>query len=252
MPDSVRNGMGNVLITGGASGIGAAIARRFRKEGYRVAVLDNNPAALDDIAAELSGILTLHADISSPAEVEAAFAALDRAWQGPDVVFNNAGISIRCPFLDIAADDWDKVMAVNLRGVFLVAQQAARRMVRAGAGLIVNIGSVSGMVGMPSYASYNASKAGVIELTRTLALELAPTVRVNAICPGYVLTPMQEAEYTPPMLAECEGKVPLRRLGRPDEIAALGVYLASPEAGFITGQSLVIDGGETAGGLASA
>jgi meso-butanediol dehydrogenase / (S,S)-butanediol dehydrogenase / diacetyl reductase len=243
--------MARVLVTGGASGIGAAIARRFLEDGWDVAVLDRDADALATAERECR-TLALHGDVSDPAAVGTAFAALDQAWGGLDAVFNNAGISKRAAFLDISPDDWDRVIAINLRGVFLVAQQAARRMVRAGSGVIINIGSVSGIVGMPNYASYNVSKAGVIELTKTLALELAPAVRVNAICPGYVLTPMQEAEYTPRMLAECEARVPLRRLGQPGEIAALGAYLVSPEARFVTGQSFVIDGGESAGGLASA
>ncbi len=120
-----------------------------------------------------------------------------------------------------------------------------------GHGVILNMGSTNGLVGYPFYAAYNASKAGVIELTRSMALELAPRVRVNVVCPGYILTPMQEAEYTPEMLHACESKVPLGRLGKPEEVAALFAFLASDEAAFITGQIFVIDGGEIAGGLAS-
>jgi len=113
------------------------------------------------------------------------------------------------------------------------------------------MGSTNGLMGYPYYSAYNASKAGVIELTRSMALELAPKVRVNAVCPGYILTAMQKAEYSAEMLRASESKVPLRRWGKPEEVAALFAFLASDEAKFITGQCLVIDGGEIAGGLAS-
>lgn len=237
-----------VLVTGGASGIGAALVARFAADGDRLAVLDTDECALSavpDVELRLLG------DVADHESVDAAFAEIDRCWGGADVVFNNAGISIPDAFLDISLADWERVLAVNLTGVFLVAQRSARRMLAGNGGVIINLGSVSGMVGMPNYAGYNATKAGVIELTKTLALELAPRVRVNAICPGYVLTAMQEAEYTQAMLRERQSRLPMNRLGTPAEIAAVGAYLASTEAGFITGQSFVIDGGETAGGLAS-
>jgi NAD(P)-dependent dehydrogenase (short-subunit alcohol dehydrogenase family) len=118
-------------------------------------------------------------------------------------------------------------------------------------GVILNMGSTNGITGYPFYADYNASKAGVIELTRSMALELAPKIRVNAVCPGFILTPMQESEYTPEMLSEFERKIPLKRVGSPEEVAALFAFLASDEAAFITGHYFVIDGGEIAGGLAS-
>jgi NAD(P)-dependent dehydrogenase (short-subunit alcohol dehydrogenase family) len=142
-------------------------------------------------------------------------------------------------------------MAVDLTGVFYVAQTAARHMVEKGSGVILQTASTNGLIGHRLYADYNAAKAGVIELTRSMALELAPAVRVNAVAPGYVLTPMQRAEYTDAMLQEVNRKIPLGRHATPEEIAGLFAYLASDDGAYLTGQVYVIDGGETAGGLAS-
>jgi meso-butanediol dehydrogenase/(S,S)-butanediol dehydrogenase/diacetyl reductase len=240
------------LITGGASGIGRATAVRFLDEGAQVAILDRDRAACERIQGELPALAgVLLADVTDQGSVDSAFTELDSSWGGLDILINNAGISIRRPFLDITPEEWRQVIDVNLNGVFYVAQAAARRMLDASGGVIINMGSTNGLMGYPYYADYNASKAGVIELTRSLALELAPTVRVVAVCPGYVMTPMQEAEYTPEMLAEVNRKIPMGRHAKPEEVAALFAFLASEEAAYITGHFFVIDGGELAGGLAS-
>ncbi|MBL7063644.1 MAG: SDR family oxidoreductase [Anaerolineae bacterium] len=241
-----------VLITGGASGIGAATAARFLEEGAQVAVLDRDDAARSRIERDLPALRgAIGADVSDVEGVARAFEELDDLLGGLDVLINNAGISVRKPFMEITPQQWREVIDVNLNGMFFVAQQAARRMLAGEGGVILNMGSTNGLMGYHYYADYNTSKAGVVELTRSMALELAPTVRVNAICPGYILTPMQEAEYRPEMLRAFERKVPLGRLGRPEEVAALFAFLASDDAAFITGHYFVIDGGEITGGLAS-
>ena len=237
------------VITGGARGIGKATAIRFIEEGALVFVVDRDNDALEQLHAEipaLSGII--QADVSELDAVDKIFDHLEHLWGGMDILINNAGISIRHPLLEITPQEWRQVIETNLNGVFFVAQAAARLMEK---GVIANMGSTNGLLGYPNYADYNASKAGVIELTRSMALELAPDVRVVAVCPGYVMTPMQEAEYTPEMLAEVNSKIPLGRHAEPEEIAALFAFLCSDEAAYITGQAFVIDGGETAGGLAS-
>ena len=241
-----------VLVTGGASGIGAATAARFLEEGSQVWVLDRDAAGCDAIRRQLPALAgTVTADVSDLKQVQGAFAEAVRRMQGVDMLINNAGISIRHNFLDITPEEWDKVIAVNLTGVFYVAQTAARHMWQRGSGVILQTASTNGIVGQPYYADYNATKAGVIELTRTMALELAPKVRVCAVAPGYVLTPMQRAEYTDAMLDEVNRKIPLQRHAQPEEIAGLFAYLASDDAAYATGHVFTMDGGETAGGLAS-
>jgi len=241
-----------VLITGGASGIGAATAARFLEEGSSVCVLDRDAKGREQIQKQLPKLAgTLAADVSKLKEVQSAFDDAVRIMGGVDVLINNAGISIRHDFLKITPEEWDKVLAVNLTGVFYMAQIAARHMWDRGSGVILQTASTNGLVGQPYYADYNATKAGVIELTKSMALELAPRVRVCAVAPGYVLTPMQRAEYTDAMLEEVNRKIPLRRHAKPEEIAALFAFLASDDAAYITGQVYTIDGAETAGGLAS-
>ena len=241
-----------VLITGGARGIGAATAKRFIEEGSRVIVIDRHRPALELIKQELPQLEdALLADVSSLDDVHRVFGHLDHIWHGLDVLINNAGISIRHKFMDITPEEWQDIMNTNLTGLFYMAKEAAKRMLAAEKGVIINMGSTSGFTGYHYYADYNASKAGVIELSRSMALELAPHVRVIALCPGYVLTPMQEAEYTPEMMREVDRKIPMGRQARPEEMAAVFAFLASDDASYITGSSIIADGGETAGGLAS-
>ncbi len=225
-----------VVVTGGTSGIGAATAQRFRDEGSDVIVLARRP-----------GPGVIQCDVSDHAQVTQAFARIGRV----DVLVNNAGVSYRGPALEITEDEWNEVVATNLSGAFWVAQAAGRLMLADGGGVILNTASTNALLGYRYYAHYNATKAGLVALTRSLALEWAPKVRVNAVCPGYVLTPMQEAEYTPEMLADLNRLIPLGRHGTPEELAGLFAYLASDEATYFTGAVIAIDGGETAGGLVS-
>jgi len=252
--DSFMRGLNGkrVFITGGASGIGAATAARFLEEGAHVVVLDRDPRGCEQIRRDLPGMAgTVAADVSHLQQVQSAFGEAVRLMGGVDVLINNAGISIRHNFLDITPEEWDRTLAVNLTGVFYVAQTAARHMWERGSGVILQTASTNGIMGYPYYADYNATKAGVIELTKSMALELAPKIRVCAVAPGYVLTPMQRAEYTDAMLEEVNRKIPLRRHAKPEEIAALFAYLASDDAAFVTGHVYTCDGAETAGGLAS-
>jgi len=243
--DSLRNK--RVVITGGASGIGLATAIRFAKEGSTVTILDNNVDQLHSTLKEYPliahGVIV---DVSNPNEVKHAFEEIDSLTNGVDILIANAGVSVRANFIDITPEQWRKVLGINLDGIFYTSQEAAKRMLSQGEGVILMTASTNGLVGHPYYADYNASKAGVNLLARTMALELAPMIRVNTICPGYVLTPMQKAEYTPEMLKKVDEKIPLKRHALPEEVANLYAFLASKEAAYITGQHFPIDGGELA------
>jgi len=241
-----------VLVTGGASGIGLATATRFLEEGCAVCVLDRSAEARERVRGELPALnAVIDADVSDLEQARGAVGEAIEAMGSLDVLINNAGISIRHDFLEITPEEWDEVLGINLTGVFHVAQTAARHMVARGSGVILNMASTGGSTGYPHYADYCASKGGVIALTQCMALELAPVVRVNAISPGYVLTPMQRAEYSDAMLESVNRKIPFGRHGKPEEIAGLFAFLASEDAGFATGHVYVMDGGETTGGLCS-
>ena len=242
----------NVLVTGGASGIGQAAAARFLQEGCAVCVLDRSADARARVSQELPGLAAvIDADVSELEQVHVAFSVAVDCMGSVDVLINNAGISIRHDFLEITPAEWDAVLGVNLTGIFNVAQTSARHMVHKGSGVIINTASTAATTGYPHYADYSASKGGVVALTRAMALELAPAVRVNAISPGYVLTPMQRAEYSDDMLDAVNRKIPLGRHAKPEEIAALFAFLASDDAAFATGQVYIMDGAETTGGLCS-
>ncbi|MGY0287617.1 MAG: oxidoreductase [Thermoproteota archaeon] len=236
-----------VVITGAASGIGLATAKRFVEEGSRVFIIDVNEQGLKKVLRENPGISGgAVADVSSPDQVSKAFSEVERTLGGLDVLIANAGISYRTPFLKISYEEWKRVIDVNLTGPFLCAKEAIRMMEKQREGVILFTASTNGMRGHPYYAHYNASKAGLILLAKTLALEFAPWLKVVAVCPGYVLTPMQLAEYTPEMIEEVNKTIPIGRHASPEEIAALFAFLASKESSYITGSCVVIDGGETA------
>lgn len=234
-----------VVVTGGASGIGLATARRFVKEACQVVILDNNQEALDKAQSEQPGLIGgIFADVSNPDEVEAAFKEIEQIMGGIDILISNAGISIRKPFTEIDYSQWSKIMNVNLDGMFLCAKEAIDRMKPQQSGVIIFTASTSGLTSNPNYADYSASKAALVNLTKTIAVECAPWLRINSICPGYVMTPMQKAEYTDEMIEEINSHIPMGRHGEPEEMAAVFAFLASSEASYITGTTIIADGGE--------
>lgn len=236
-----------VIITGGSTGIGAAVAQRFIAEGAKVAVWCRNPDNAKAIARDLPELSDVAAvDVADPEGVDRAFAQSLARLGGLDVLICNAGISLRRSFVDIGREEFDRIMRVNVHGVFYVSQLAARHMLaEEQGGVILMTASTSGVTAYRYYADYNASKGALLAMMRTMAIELAPKIRVNAVNPGYTMTPMQEAEYSPEMLAKVNGIIPMKRHARPEELASLYVYLASGEAAYASGAVFTLDGAES-------
>jgi NAD(P)-dependent dehydrogenase (short-subunit alcohol dehydrogenase family) len=245
-----------VLVSGGTSGIGLAAALRFLEEGCKVFVTGHSPADLDlalEVMSSSAGLTGGEVfDVRDPGAAAAVIDAADEACEGVSILANNAGVARRTAFLDIDVADWRDILDINLTGMFAVAQAFARKLVRARRpGSIVNMASTNAFGGEEDYAHYNASKGGVVQLTRSMAVELGQHgIRVNALCPGYIDTPLNAAiaaeldvGFSDRYAAE---RIPLKRVGRVDEVAAAYAFLASEDASFIHGAALVIDGGQLA------
>ena len=245
----------SVIVTGGASGIGAATAERFLREGASVLIFDSDADGLDRRTAVLAGAadegggrcVGLHGDVTSPGDVAGMLESTLEEFGAVDVLISNAGISHTEPFLGMPLANWVQHIDVNLTSMFLVCQAVGRHMATSRSGVMVLTSSTNGLVGEDKYAHYNASKGGVTLLMKSIAIELGPYgVRVNAVCPGYIVTPMAVAADTPEFMAAYAEKLPLGHLGTPEHVAGAFAFLASEDAAFITGETLVIDGGQLA------
>jgi 3-oxoacyl-[acyl-carrier protein] reductase len=240
----------SAIVTGAGRGIGKAIAKKFLQEGARLVVCDLVADRIAASAQELSQNGEVHylaGDVTNLAFCEALIGEAQAKFGELNVLVNNAGTGIFQPFLEHTLDAWDRVMNVNLRAVFVLGQLAARVMVAQGkGGAVVNMASTNGTMGEKGLAAYNASKAGVILLTKTMAIELAQhNIRVNCVSPGFILTDLvTEGGADEAFITEYTQKIPLGRYGKPDEVANVFAFLASDEASFITGESVVIDGGQ--------
>jgi NAD(P)-dependent dehydrogenase (short-subunit alcohol dehydrogenase family) len=241
------------LITGGGSGMGRASCVLFAREGARVAVVDRVAAAgvetvrlIDDEGGEASFI---EADVGNSADVERMIGAAVADYGRLDVLFNNAGIEgPSVNLLEYGEEDWARVIAVNLTAVYVAMRAAIPHMIDQGGGVILSTASVAGLVGLARSSAYSAAKAGVIGLTRTVALEYGPqNIRANCICPGFISTPMLDRVRGDRPEEALHRYSPLRRVGTADDIAHAAVYLASDEASYVTGVPFMVDGGYAAG-----
>ena len=239
-----------IIVTGAGRGIGRAIAERFASEGADVLCMGRTREPLEETAALCGSAWVVTGDVSRSEDVDGVLAAALERWKRIDVLVNNAGIDDETPFLDMSEEDWRAVIATNLTGVFLMSQRVARAMRDSKGGVILHNISIDALGGDGPFASYNASKAALLGLNRTMALELAQYgIRVNGVSPGFTHTDMTERAVGPKLMAYLNGsfeRVPMRRLVKPAEIAAAFAFLASDDASAITGQNLVVDCGLTA------
>ncbi len=243
------------LITGSQRGLGWAIAETYAKAGARVMIQDLDGKGAEEAAAKLRranlDAQSIGGSVTSVTDIAAMFRKMDELWGGIDILVNNAGVSQNKPTLDMSVEDWDRTMDVNLRGVFLCAVEAGRRMVKQKSGVIINMSSIWGIVAGPTRVGYCVSKAGVAQMTKSLAVEWAADgVRVNAIAPGYTETKMLRDVINAGRVDEQAilRRTPMGRLAEPQEMADMALFLASPQAKYVTGQIMAVDGGWTAYG----
>src|SRR5262245_10713052 len=242
-----------VAITGGALGIGRATALLFAAEGATIAIGDVQVEAAEAVAKEIGErggkAIAVGVDVGDAAQVDAFIARAVSEFGRLDVLFANAGIAHSAPFLEHPEAQWHRVLLVNLTGVFLCSQVAARQMVKQGGGRIIAVASINGFRGVENLVGYNVAKAGVIELVKTMAVELAPhRIAVNAIAPAQIDTRLTQTLPAEARRRRTE-RIPMGRFGEPEEVARAALFLASDEASFITGHTLAVDGGYLAGGL---
>ena len=240
-----------VLVTGAGRGIGKAIALAFARDGAKVAVNDINPSSCEAVAQEIrSGggeAAAFHADVSNKLAVQAMLIDLEDRWGRVDVLINNAGVEPHKPIVQLDEWDWDRTIDVNLKGAFICSQSVGRMMIKQGGGIIVNIASIAGRAaGLRDRSAYVASKTGLIGFTKECAREFAAhQIRVNAVCPGVIVTEMTaHLRDNEAQLKKWLEDIPLGRLGEPDDVTGLVLFLCSDAARYITGQAINIDGGK--------
>lgn len=240
------------LVTGAGRGIGRALALALAGVGADIALAARSVGEIEKVAAEVEGLgrraLAVPTDVTDEAEVERLVGRVLEELGGLDVLVNNSGVIHAAPLVETSAEEWDRVVSTNLRGTFLCMRAAGRHFLERGEGKVVNVASNFAFMGVPRFASYSASKAGVISLTRSAAIEWASSgVQVNAIAPGYVETDMNAAARSDEKIsAKIVGQIPSRRMARAEELGPLVVYLASSASDFMTGETLVFDGGQSA------